>query len=245
MVQLACCEAGSPSPWGIFVAEGSEWELAFHREDIQAELSVQGDAIIEKSPAYASADPICCPTTFRFASVTWDGAEFVFESEEASANRTIDVGSSGATRVGEFSPLTGSPLEAAQVFGPPSFVEPDGVLCVNEWRDLGLVVNFVNLGGRDPCSQEGAVGSIELRDVFAKQARWETDDGVRVGMSADELREIYPDAQQESFPGLRNVLVLIEGSTLIGEGGSLPVLSARLKDDTVNELRVSVGAAGD
>ena len=177
--------------------------------------------------------------------MSWDGAEFVFESEEASADRTIEVGSSGATRVGDFPPLTDSPLEAARVFGPPSLVEPDRVLCVNEWRDLGLVINFVNLGGRDPCSAEGAVGSIELRDTFAEQAGWETDDGVRVGMSADELREIYPDAQQESFPSLRNVLVLIEGSTLIGEGGSLPVLSARLKDDTVNELRVSVGAAGD
>ena len=245
VVQLACCEAGSPSPWAIFVAEDDEWELAFHREDIQAELSVQGDAIVEKSPAYGTDDPICCPTTFRFGSVSWDGAEFVFESEEASTNRTIEVGSSGATSVGDFPPLTGSPLEAARVFGPPSLVEPDRVLCVNDWRDLGLVINFVNLGGGDPCSEQGAVGSVELRDSFAEQARWETDDGVRVGMSADELRELYPDAQQESFPGLRNVLVLIEGSTLVGEGGALPVLSARLEDDKVNELRVSVGAAGD
>ncbi len=245
VVQLACCTGGSPSPWAIFVAEDSEWELAFHRENIQAELSVQGDAVVEKSPAYLSGDPTCCPTTFRFGSVTWDGADFVYESEEASANRTIEVRSSGATRVGDFLPLTGSPLDAAQVFGPPSLVEPNDVLCVNEWRDLGLVINFVDLGGGDPCSDEGAVGSIELRDVFAEQAGWETDEGVRVGISADELREIYPDAQQQSFPGLRNVLVLIEGSTFIGEGGASPVLSARLKDDAVHELRISVGAAGD
>jgi hypothetical protein len=70
-------------------------------------------------------------------------------------------------------------------------------------------------------------------------------EGARVGMSEDELRTIYPDAQERSFPGLRDVLVLIEGPSVAGEGGSYPVLSARIKDGNVDELRMSVGAAGE
>jgi hypothetical protein len=58
--------------------------------------------------------------------------------------------------------------------------EPGILLCVNEWRDRGLLVNFADLGGADPCSAEGRVGGIELKDELAAQAGWETDQGVRV-----------------------------------------------------------------
>jgi hypothetical protein len=63
--------------------------------------------------------------------------------------------------------------------GPPPGADPTG-LCVNEWRDRGLLVNFANLGGADPCSAEGRVGGIELKDELAAQAGWETEQGVRV-----------------------------------------------------------------
>jgi hypothetical protein len=245
VVQLACCTGGSPSPWAIFVAEGGKWRLAFHREDIQAVLSVEGDEIVEKSPAYAAGDPTCCPTTFRFGRVSWRGDEFVFESGEGSANRTIKAGTRGVTRVGNFDPRVGSPLDAVEAFGPPSIVAPNDELCVNEWRDLGLLINFANLGGADPCSADGRVGTIELKDVFAEHAGWETEQGVRVGMNAKELRDVYPDAQPASYPGLGDVLVLIEGPTVIGEGGTYPVLGARVVDERVSELQLSVGAAGE
>jgi hypothetical protein len=182
VAQMSCCTAGVPDPWAIFRAEGGEWLLAFYRDNIQAALTVQGDAIVEKSPAYAAGDPTCCPSSSRFGRVTWDGSEFVFESEEASANRTIEAASSGVTRVGVFEPETGSPVEAADAFGPPSFVGPNQELCTNEWRDLGLLINFADLGGGDPCSAEGAVGSIELKGTLAEEAEWETNEGARVGI---------------------------------------------------------------
>jgi hypothetical protein len=245
VAQLDCCTGGAPSPWAIFVAEEEAWRPAFYRTGIQASLSVEGDAIVEKSPAYAAGEPTCCPTTFRFGRVSWDGSAFAFESDEASAHRTIKAGSQGVTRLAGFQPQSQSPVEAAEQFGPPSYVGPNDELCVNEWRDLGLLINFANLGGADPCSADGRIGSIELKDEFAAQAGWETDQGVRVGMSLEELREIYPDAQTQSVPGLGKVLVLIEGPTLIGEGGNYPVLSARIADGAVDELRMSVGAAGE
>ncbi|MGH2994650.1 MAG: hypothetical protein ACRDL1_14100 [Solirubrobacterales bacterium] len=121
----------------------------------------------------------------------------------------------------------------------------DDELCINEWRDPGLLVNFANFGGADLCAKEGGVGSIELAGTLAEPAGWETDEGVSVGMTADELREIYPDATQKSFPGLRDATVLIEGPMVIGEAGTYPVLSARVEGERVTELRLSVGAAGD
>jgi hypothetical protein len=245
VAQLGCCTGGSPSPWAIFVDEDGAWQPAFYRTGIQASLSVEGDAIVEKSPAYAAGEPTCCPSTFRFGRVSWDGSEFAFESDEASTNRTIKAGTQGVTRLGTFQPQSDSPVEAAEEFGPPSYVGPKDELCVNEWRDLGLLINFANLGGADPCSADGRVGSIELKDEFAAQAGWETDQGVRVEMSLDQLREIYPDAQTQSLPGLGKVLVLVEGPTIIGGGGTYPVLSARIADGAVDELRMSVGAAGE
>lgn len=245
MVQLACCTGGSSSPWAIFSPGSHGWELSFYRANIQAKLTVQGDAIVEKTPAYAAGDPTCCPTTFRFGRVTWDGSKFGYESENPVAGRTVKVSSRGVGRLGPFKPATGSPVEAAEAFGPPSYVGPNDELCVNEWRDLGLLINFANLGGADPCSAEGAVGSIELEGELAEQAGWETTEGVQVGMSEGELREIYPDAEMQSYPGLRNVLLLIEGPTIIGDSGSYPVLAARIDGGAVNELRMSVGAAGE
>lgn len=245
VVQLVCCTGSSPSPWAIFVAEHGEWELAFHRDNIQAVLSVEGDELVEKSPAYGAQDPTCCPSTFRFGRIAWDGSEFVFESEDADPDRTITAGSQGVTRVGGFKPQTGTPLDATKVFGPPNYVGPDGELCLNEWRDLGLVINFVNFGGVDPCGVDGAVGSIEVGDVFAEQAGWETDEGVRVGMSLDEVVGIYPDARFESLAGQGRFLVLIEGPSVIGAGGTSPIVAARIADETVEELRLEVGAGGD
>jgi hypothetical protein len=245
LVQLGCCTGGSPSPWAIFTAEDGSWDLAFYRSNVQAGLSFEATTIVEKSPAYAAGDPTCCPSTFRFGEITWDGEEFVFESNEGSSARTIKASTQGVSRIGAFDPTVGSPLEAAEAFGPPSYVLPDDELCVNAWRDLGLLINFANLGGADPCSTEGRVGSVELKGEFAEQAGWETDEGVTVGMTARELRQTYPDAQEQSYPGLGNVLVLIEGPTVIGEGGTYPVLGARLADGEVEELRLSVGAAGD
>jgi hypothetical protein len=246
VIQLACCTASSPTPWAIFSAsDDGTWELAFHRDLINAGLSVEGDEIVEKQPALAAGDPSCCPSTYRFGRVTWDGAEFAFTSDDASPDRGIKVSTQGVTRLGDFRPEVQSPLEAAEIFGPPSLVSPNDELCLNEWRDLGLLINFANLGGADPCGVDGAVGSIELTGLLAEQAGWETDEGVRLGMSVDELREIYPDAEQQSIAGLGRVTVLIEGPTLIGEGGTYPVLSTKETGGEVSEMQLSVGAAGD
>ncbi|HEX2467876.1 MAG TPA: hypothetical protein VHJ54_06695 [Solirubrobacterales bacterium] len=244
VTELDCCAGGAPTPWAIFVADERGWQLAFYRSGIQATLSVRSGAVVERSPAYAPGEPTCCPSSFRLGRIRWDGNVFAFETNEASANRTIKAGRRGVTRLGGFDPQNKSPADAAREFGPPSYVGPNGELCVNEWHDLGLRISFANLGGPDPCSAEGRVGSIELKDELAAQAGWETETGVRVGMSAEELRETYPDAKPQLLHGLGRVLVLIERPALIGVVGTSPVLSARIADGAVDELRMSVAAPG-
>jgi hypothetical protein len=243
VVQLDCCAGGAPTPWTILVAGDRGWRPAFYRTAIQATLSVRRGNVVERSPAYAPGEPTCCPSSFRLGRIGWDGNGFAFETSEASAGRTIDVGRRGVKQLGGFQAPGKSPAEAAKEFGSPSYVGPNGELCVNEWRDLGLRINFASLSGADPCSTDGRVGSIEVEDEVAAQAGWETDEGIRVGMPLRELREIYPDAQTQSFPGLGRVLVLIEGRAVIGLTAPNPVLSARVADGAVDELRMAVVAA--
>jgi len=243
VVQLGCCTGSSPTPWQIFRDDEGEWSLELHRDDLVAVLSVQGDEIVEKSPAYSADDASCCPTTFRFGRVAWDGERFAYSSDDAQRDRKIRATTKGVARVGAFDPQSGAPPDAAEVFGPPSFVSPRDELCVNEWADLGLKINFANLGGRDPCGPDGRVGSIEIAGEEAVQAGWETDKGIRVGMPLAEAREIYPDAGR--IPGLKGVIVLVERPSLIGESGTTPVLSIRARKDEVSQLGLSVGAAGE
>jgi hypothetical protein len=243
VVRLDCCAGGTPTPWAIFLADDDAWRLGLYRAGIQASLKIEGDAVVERSAAYGAGEPICCPTTARRGRVRWTGNAFEFRSDDASANRDIKISNDGVERLGEFRPATGSPAEAANAFGPPSYVLPRDEFCVHEWRDLGLLINFANLGGLDPCTADVRAAGIELKDEFAAQARWKTDRGVRVGMSLQELRDIYPDARTQSFPGLGTVVALISSQALVGVEGAGPVLSARIAEGAVDELRMLVGTA--
>lgn len=243
VVQLACCTASSPTPWAIFRSENDRWALSFYRDEIPARLTVKGDEIVEKTPAYNPDDEACCPSAFRFGRVAWDGDEFVYSSDDADPDRKIKVSGEGVSRVGPFRPERGAPLDAAESFGRPSFVSPRDGLCIHEWRDLGLTINFANLGGQDPCGPNGRVGSIELGGVPAEQAGWETEQRVRVGMAFQSVRKLYPDAR--SVPNTKGAIALIEGPSPIGDGNITPVLSARAQHGEVSQLGLSVGAAGE
>jgi hypothetical protein len=245
VAELDCCTGGAPTPWAIFVTHERSWRPAFYRTAIQATLSVRGGDVVERSPAYAPGEPTCCPSSFRLGRIAWDGDEFAFETDEASAGRAIEAGKRGVTQLGGFRPPGKSPTEAAEELGPPSYVGRNGALCVNEWRDLGLRIHFAIVGGVDPCSPDGRADSIVLEDELAAQSGWETDDGLRVGMSVRKLRELYPDARARSVPGVGQLLVLVEGPTLIGQVGGEPVVSARIADGAVDEVRMSVAAAAD
>jgi hypothetical protein len=245
VARLDCCAGNAPTPWAILSAENGVWRPVFYRTGTQASLSVRGGVTVETSPAYPAGVPTCCPTAGRTSRISWNGTAFEFQSDEASTNRRIRVGSRGVTQVGGFRVRDESPVDAAKEFGTPSYVGPNRELCVVEWRDLGLLINFANLGGVDPCSSDGRVGSIALADEQAAQAGWETDRGIEVGMSVRELREIYPEAKSESVPGLGEILVLIEGRSLVGVAAASPVLSARIADGVVDELRMSVGTSGE
>jgi hypothetical protein len=243
VVRLDCCAGGTPTPWAIFVADGDEWRPALYRAGIQASLQIEDGGVVERSAAYGAGEPICCPTTARAGRVEWDGSAFVYRSEEASVNRAIRVSSQGVDRLGEFRPATGSPTQASNAFGPPSYVMARDDVCVYEWRDLGLLINFVNVGGLDPCRADVQASSVELKDEFAAQAHWETDRGLRVGMSLADLRELYPQARSQSAPGFGEVLTLIQGRALVGIARADPILSARIADGAVDELTMSVATA--
>jgi hypothetical protein len=244
VARLDCCAGNAPTPWAILTADAGGWRPVFYRTGVQASLSVGDGAVIERSPAYAAGDPTCCPTAGRNSRIGWNGSTFTVRSADASQSRRIRVGTGGVTQLGGFRPRSESPVEAADELGTPSYVGPNGEGCVIEWRDLGLRVTFASLSGASACSSAGRVDGVELADEQAAQAGWETNRGVRVGMPVEKLRRLYPDAESESLPGLGEALVLVEGRSLVGLPRPAPALSATVVDGAVNELRMSVNAAG-
>jgi hypothetical protein len=72
----------SPDPWGIYVATGGVWRLAFARYDQHIwRLGIRRvggrRAVVEKVPIYRRSDANCCPSAFRYRVVRWNGERFV------------------------------------------------------------------------------------------------------------------------------------------------------------------------
>lgn len=248
--------AGRVFNWAIFSPdESGQWELAFHREGVLIdELTFRADTVVERQPTFGPDDPLCCPSGTRTSEIAWDGSEYKVETSAKSDDRDVLVDSvHGATQLGPLDLESASPLDAADAFGTPSSIAADGVICRQEWRDLGLVINFANLGGQDPCGPDARVGTVAIVGSAGEQAGWETEDGLRIGMTEAQLRELYPDATKEEVTGdlpplylnTDPPLALIEKSSPIGDAGTITVLRAGLNGGVVTVLELAVGAAGE
>lgn len=78
VVELVCCTVSSPSPWGILQRDGAgRWQAVFTRTTTVFRLRVRGGEVVAKLPRYRRTDPSCCPSSFRYEHVRWDGAAFV------------------------------------------------------------------------------------------------------------------------------------------------------------------------
>lgn len=123
-------------------------------------------------------------------------------------------------------------------------------ICRADWRDIGLEIDFVNLGGSNPCGAQGAVGGATVGGLEAEQAGWQTNAGARIGTTEDELLDLYPkmepstlDETQPEFRG--RLFYLVRRPSPIGDEGSIPSLGARLDQGTVTSIDLYVGAGGE
>jgi hypothetical protein len=132
---------------------------------------------------------------------------------------------------------------ARRALGRPSSVRRRGVVCRARWRRLGLVIDFVNLGGANPCrrgfAQQGRVRGGRADDWTAVIGR---NAGVAVGTDDAYLDETFTG---EPDPGAR-ARILAEVYVPYGEGGLVPTVRALLDSrGRVKGFDFWIGAAGD
>lgn len=236
--------------WGIFRADGQDWDLAFFRDGfVIADVDVEGERVLERVATYGVGDPLCCPSGERVNEIASDGGEYGIESLGVSSNRGIAVSDErGVIELGPLDTGLAGPTQATAAFGTPTSAIPSnyrgGVsdVCDYEWADLGLSITFVNLGGDDSCGREGRIQYFSLEGNAAEQAGWRTTAGVRVGLSQTELAALYPAAERAQagvpFP-------LIEVVSPIGDGGPIALLGAKLRQKRVLQVDAYVGSAGE
>ena len=245
--------APTPVPWAIYRVQQGKWVPTLFRTRVPViEVTLDRGVVRERSPALLNGDALCCPSGQREGVVEWDGEEFVYKPDQGPRGRTIALADEQAGALAGFDLQGGSLPDAIELFGAPTTWAPVGEACPASWADLGLEIEFANLGGLDPCGVEGRVGSASVLGQEAKHAGWKTQEGATVDISDDELKELYPELgpaeEQTTFvPGepQGDLFTLVDRPSSVGLEGVTPTLSARIRDGRVVGFEIEVGAAGE
>lgn len=132
----------------------------------------------------------------------------------------------------------GTSQGATDAIGQPSNRERNGNACIMTWEPDGLIMQFSNFGGADPCLYgDFCTGHVSGRD-------WSTAEGLQPGMPVRRMLALYPDAQRVDESGEIVRYVIDPGITPCGpdsKGG----LEAWTNVGRVFALRVTFQAGGD
>lgn len=242
----------TPFPWAVYRARDGKWSPVLIRTHVPgARLAIDGELVRETTTAFAEGDPVCCPSGEREGEVRWDGERFTYKPATGPRGRTIALADLQAVSLAGFDLQGGSLPDAIGLFGPPSAYSSQGTVCPASWEDLGLEIDFANLGGLDPCGPEGRVGTARVGGPEASQAGWKTQVDATIDISEKELRKLYPDmkpAEETTFSTdfpKGELFTLVERPSTVAVGGVTPTLSARIAGKQVVAFEVSVAAAGE
>ncbi len=254
VVQVLGPTASAATPWAILRQENGDWRVAVLRPDISAaKVQIQGERIMERTPAYASNDPYCCPSGQRNGLVKWNGQAFVFEPEHPPPTREIVFSGTQPISIGGLDFASGSLPQAIQVFGVPSFYSDLDASCPADWLDIGLRVVFANFGGADPCGPHGRVSRATVHLSEGEQVGWQTNLGLKLGDQQERLIQLYPRNRPAPHYYTENndtaprgePFILLEHPSPIGAGSKVATLLGYLDFGKVTALEALPFAAGD
>jgi len=172
----------------------------------------------------------------------------------AGQYKLLFEGSGRPAAIGPFDVRAGNATvsDAVAAFGATDSKTDDGSGgCDLLWGTLGLKANAADYGSGDACGPKtGRISSFVIRSPA-----FETDRGLRVGMSEAELRQRHPEATTRGpgpayfdfDPVTSGSLYTIEAEqSAIGSTGSVATLAALVDDNgRVTALEVSPYLAGD
>jgi len=156
----------------------------------------------------------------------------------------LDAETNVPSQVGSWSPSENPTIGAAQkAFGTDYAVSTDDAtpeLCTFEWPNLGITVDFVNLGGEDACGIDtGLAQNIQIDGAVSD--RWRTLSGLRPGMRESAIPKLYRRARKTDGGDWW----LVTAKSLIGGGSYYAPIAAKIEDGRVSGFDLVVGAAGD
>ena len=78
MVALfTCCTSGAPTPLAIFRPAHGRWHLSYSSlKPLIYGLSFRKHGLIEKRAVYHRGDPMCCPSSYTYWSLRWNGSRW-------------------------------------------------------------------------------------------------------------------------------------------------------------------------
>lgn len=254
VVQTLGPTGGAATPWAILSQQADKWRVALLRPDIQAaKVQIQGPQVSELTPAYATNDPTCCPSGQRRGVVKWSNGTYVFEPEHVPPSRDVVFSGPEPISIGGLDFATGSLPRAINIFGVPSYYFGSDTSCPANWRDIGLVINFANFGGADPCGPNGRIARAPVQLREGEQFGWQTNLGLKPGDSQDRLIQLYrrnrraPPYYADNDPNAPQgqPFILLEHSSPIGAGSKIATLLGFLDFGTVTALQALPAAAGE
>lgn len=158
----------------------------------------------------------------------------------------------GVEAVGPFSVPAGDRTiaDAVGAFGEPGSIEPGPAGCELTWPELGLKADAVNYGARGmECMPEGGF----INDFVITSSLFQTEAGLRVGMSENELLARHPLATtrgedptfDDEFAPPGTLYGLEQMASPISSTGLLTTLKALVQEDEVVGLEVTPLLGGD
>jgi hypothetical protein len=240
--------------WFVFGQENGEWVALLRRAQPMPDLSVSDSGVREETGIYRSGDPMCCASSNRGGEVRESGGELRYFPDIDPQNYKIKM-NPATKEMKSFGPLdayTSSASETMQYFGEPNSTGiPGSESCTMTWSDLGMIIDFVDLGGGNSCLS-GRIGRFSLQGTAAAQVGWSGPNGLQTGMSLNDSEVAFPTMERDCSgyvdpyapEGAIKWNFLIRPSPY-GSDGTTPTISGYFKDDQLIKIEYGVGAGGE
>jgi hypothetical protein len=194
--------------------------------------------VVFVTAALAAASASGAPAAGRFAGTGTVPPAAVSPPAPAAPIRTAVAVIRGDVQIGRFRVQRDGTLDGAiRAFGPPTSLERGRYQsCAARWADLGLRINFYNLGGQNPCVRQYGYFS----DATMVGRHWQTAKGLRLGDPAHKLYGLYTPRR---FTG--PWAWLVTRYLPYGGGSYYPGLSAKIQRGWVVAFRIRHPSGGE